>query len=495
MQLALPAAGFFAATVPAPPPRAAGAGTAAPARATRGTCAARASSRRGWTRSAPGARGSSRSRCPRSARSTSTASRRCSTPSPDATPTSRPRRRRSSCCATRRRCARARPSCRRSGCAPALRGPNAARCADFATSSKARWSSSRARGGPTGAAPSCSARRVCWRSTRAASAARLLVLDAFADAAVPSLAAPQPASARAAAARRRRRSRARARGARRDRPSTCGASPISRPRPRALGRAAPRSAGGWLRVAEARPGARPRGRAHRSAAAAASPARARDGARRGAREREREAQQAIASLHAYHLTARNCVTELLRSANHALGDSPAEIEAQLGGYLDPGRAGALRPVRLGVRRARALPRRDGGAACPRLRALRMAELSARDGPPRDRAARALAADGAELRAAPRPTRRSSSSAIRRPALRPLFGAANLATGGGAALVGLARAPFDAGLQLRAGLRGMLLEPAGARLRQRAQGHERIRGTHLDRLREGRARRWTESPEQ
>ncbi|HEX5068448.1 MAG TPA: hypothetical protein VFY49_20165 [Myxococcota bacterium] len=169
--------------------------------------------------------------------------------------------------------------------------------------------------------------------------------------------------------------------------------------------------------------------------------------------RQREAEQAIAALAAYDLTARNCVTELLRTANHALGDAPAEITARLGGYLDADAPGLFVPF-VSASAVRAHYRVVRETEIPSLRALRVAELAAREG--------GLAT---ALREVSPLTARSYAPATadspflffadRAPALRPLFGVANLATGAGASLVGLASAPFDAGRRLEAGLRGML----------------------------------------
>jgi hypothetical protein len=172
-----------------------------------------------------------------------------------------------------------------------------------------------------------------------------------------------------------------------------------------------------------------------------------------ARAREQEAEHAIAGLSAYHLTARNCVTELLRTASHALGDVPAEIEARLGGVLDPDLPGVFVPF-VSASAVRATWRVSAEREVPPLRALRMAELAARDG-----------AVATALRELSPLTARSYAPASadspflffadQAPALRPLFGLANLAVGAGASLVGVATAPFDAGARLGAGLRGML----------------------------------------
>jgi hypothetical protein len=172
-----------------------------------------------------------------------------------------------------------------------------------------------------------------------------------------------------------------------------------------------------------------------------------------ARLREAEAERAVAALHAYHLTARNCVTELLRTANHTLGDSPAAIASALGGYLDPEAPGLFVPF-VSAAAVRDHYRVVSEREVPSLRALQIAALRAQEGP--------LATALRELsplssRSYERATADSPFLffADRAPALRPLFGAANLATAAGASLVGLAEAPFDRGARLASGLRGML----------------------------------------
>ena len=183
-----------------------------------------------------------------------------------------------------------------------------------------------------------------------------------------------------------------------------------------------------------------------------SPARL-DAALALARAREREAEQAIASLHVYHLTARNCVTELLRTANHAVGDAPDAVAARLGGHVDPDAPGLFVPF-VSASAVRAHYRVLTEVDVPPLRALRLAELSAREG----RVATALRELSPLTARSYAPATADSPFLFfsdQAPALRPLFGLANLAVGAGASLVGLASAPFDAGTRLEAGLRGML----------------------------------------
>jgi hypothetical protein len=172
-----------------------------------------------------------------------------------------------------------------------------------------------------------------------------------------------------------------------------------------------------------------------------------------ARAREREAEQALTALHAYHLTARNCVTELLRTANHAVGDAPDAVAARLGAHLDPDATGLFVPF-VSASAVRARYRVVHESVVPPLRALRLAELSAREGRVTTalRELSPLTARSYAPATADSPFLFFSDQA---PALRPLFGLANLAVGAGASLVGLASAPFDAGTRLEAGLRGML----------------------------------------
>ena len=278
-----------------------------------------------------------------------------------------------------------------------------------------------------------------------------LVLDAFAGAELVSLAAPQPralASISRDAEAARASAQARLLEGRFDErrlsqlEATCA-------RAAELRRAAQR---GVLRVADARPvPARPAPRVDlpRPPQGAA----ALDATLALARLREAEAERAVAALQAYHLTARNCVTELFRTANHALGDSRAAVESALGGYLDPDAPGLFVPF-VSSAAVREHYRVVSERKVPSLRALRIAALREQDG--------ALATALWELspltsRSYERATADSPFLffADRAPALRPLFGAVNLATAAGASLVGLAEAPFDRGARLAGGLRGML----------------------------------------
>jgi len=125
----------------------------------------------------------------------------------------------------------------------------------------------------------------------------------------------------------------------------------------------------------------------------------------------------------------------------------------LGGYLDPDAPGLFVPF-VSASAVREHWRVVSERKVPSLRALRIAVLREQEG--------ALATALRELspltaRSYERATADSPFLffADRAPALRPLFGAANLATAAGASLVGLAEAPFDRGARLAGGLRGML----------------------------------------
>lgn len=171
-----------------------------------------------------------------------------------------------------------------------------------------------------------------------------------------------------------------------------------------------------------------------------------------AREREREAQARIVSLHAYHLTAHNCVTEIVRTLNHAVGDSRAAIEARLGGFLDPDAPGLFVPF-VSLAALRAHYRVEGLGHIPSLRAAQIERLAAREGRWRT-LLRELSPLSARSYTPAAADSRFLFFSDRAPPLRPLFGAANLAAGAGEAFVGLLRAPFDGGGRLASGLRGM-----------------------------------------
>jgi hypothetical protein len=159
--------------------------------------------------------------------------------------------------------------------------------------------------------------------------------------------------------------------------------------------------------------------------------------------------RAFDDLYRYDLVRRNCVTETFRTIDAVLGP---DADAALGG-------------RIGVSAWRAIP----AVATRTVR--RTWRVAASDVTPSHRSARvaALARAGRPLAVRLRESNTVTSTVYRRsaddstflfftddvPALRPLLGAANLAVGAGASLIGVGRAPFDRGTALLAGLRGML----------------------------------------
>ncbi|HVN36924.1 MAG TPA: hypothetical protein VMW19_01965 [Myxococcota bacterium] len=278
-----------------------------------------------------------------------------------------------------------------------------------------------------------------------------LVLDAFAGSDRASLAAPQPRAlellSRDADAARARAQLRLLEGAFDER--RLSELEATSARAAELRRAAPL---GVLRVADTRPvPARPAPRA--DLPRPQQDAAALEAVLGLARLREVEAERAVAALQAYHLTSRNCVTELFRTANHALGDSRDAVESALGGYLDPDASGLFVPF-VSAAAVRAHDRVVSEREVPSLRALRIAALREREGPLATalRELSPLTARSYERATADSPF---LFFADRAPALRPLFGAANLATAAGASLIGLAEAPFDRGARLAGGLRGML----------------------------------------
>jgi hypothetical protein len=278
-----------------------------------------------------------------------------------------------------------------------------------------------------------------------------LVLDAFAGADLVSVAAPQP---RALALLGRDAEAARARAQARLLEARFDERRLSELEATFARAAELRRAArvGVLRVSDARPVPR------RTGLRVDLPRPPQDAAALGtalalAREREAEAEAAVAALHAYHLTSRNCVTELFRTANHALGDSPAAIASALGGYLDPDAPGLFVPF-VAAAAVRDHYRVVSDRIVPSLRALRVAALREQEGPLATalRELSPLTARSYERATADSPFLFFADGS---PALRPLFGAANLATAAGASLVGLAEVPFDRGARLASGLRGML----------------------------------------
>jgi hypothetical protein len=179
-----------------------------------------------------------------------------------------------------------------------------------------------------------------------------------------------------------------------------------------------------------------------------------------ARARERRFGRAVESLHAYDLIRRNCVTELFRTMESAVaratppGVSPDdELARRLGGRVSV--EGSLAFI----------PFVSAAAVESHLAVSQTAEL------PSYRLDRVsgLEAEHGRLRTWLREGNTLTSTIYRRNpddsffvfftddtvALRPVLGAANLVAAAGASVAGLVTIPLDHGARLRAGLRGAL----------------------------------------
>ncbi|QJD30870.1 serine/threonine-protein kinase [Methylococcus geothermalis] len=167
-------------------------------------------------------------------------------------------------------------------------------------------------------------------------------------------------------------------------------------------------------------------------------------AARGLRAAEAAHGERLAALYRYHLVNRNCVTEIFRTLDE--GARPG-VEG-LGGRIEPMAANAIPFVS-----AQNVERR--------YRVVESFELASR----RKRFLETLDSEAYLAELSP------LSSAIYRPndedslflfftdapaLARPLFGAANLATGGLETLAGIVTSPFDSGRTFYLGLRGMLV---------------------------------------
>jgi hypothetical protein len=178
-----------------------------------------------------------------------------------------------------------------------------------------------------------------------------------------------------------------------------------------------------------------------------------------AEEAERSFEGAVEHVYRYDLIRRNCVSELFRTIDAAVAspsgasDTSAESTRRLGGHIAPGGALGFIPFvsDIAVRHAYTIEATD---ETPAYRRVRIRELAAHEGP---------------LAVTLRESNTVSSTIYRRSpddslflfftdgavAPRPLLGAANLAVGVGASLVGLALLAADHGETLSAGLRGVL----------------------------------------
>jgi hypothetical protein len=171
------------------------------------------------------------------------------------------------------------------------------------------------------------------------------------------------------------------------------------------------------------------------------------------REREREYERALDALYGYRLLTRNCVSELFQTINDALGGSPEDVRAALGGYVDGHSAFEYIPfvsARAVDARYRVVLRRE----VPSWRALQLEQMRQRENPL-----------WVALRESNTLTARSYRRGVRdsfflfftedAALLRPLLGAFNLAAALGESAWGLPLATVDDGATLRSGLRGAL----------------------------------------
>ena len=189
------------------------------------------------------------------------------------------------------------------------------------------------------------------------------------------------------------------------------------------------------------------------------PARAPDDPRSAAdleavRARAERVAEGLDRLYDYQLLTRNCVSELFETINHALGDSPEQSEAVLGGYIDGHRDGTFVPF-LSAQAVDARYRVVERRVLPSLRELRLEEMRREEN---DwwvglRESNTLTAKS---------YRRGYGDSYflfftdDRPLLRPLLGAANLVAATFESLYGIAMAPVDRGETLLSGLEGILV---------------------------------------
>jgi hypothetical protein len=170
--------------------------------------------------------------------------------------------------------------------------------------------------------------------------------------------------------------------------------------------------------------------------------------------RQKRHRAGMKELYRYHLTARNCVSELFLTLNDGLGGSKASSELALGGYVDGRRDLTFVPfvsAQAVGREYRVIDQR----VVPSHRELRLAEMR------REESALRVA-----LRESNTLTARSYRRAHRDSYFllftddsvlpRPIFGAVNLAAAGLESVWGLARLPLDGGHTLVSGLEGALL---------------------------------------
>ncbi len=174
------------------------------------------------------------------------------------------------------------------------------------------------------------------------------------------------------------------------------------------------------------------------------------GAKAASRRAAESYESALYDVAGYHLTDRNCVTEIFRTIEEILGHSGSVRD--LGGYIDPGSLFNIAPfmAHRAVVDAYAV---SAVGEIPSYRLGRVAEMEKHE-----------PAVSVYLREANTLTstlyRRNDTDSFflfftdDAVLARPLYGIANLATGLGQAVWGVAMGPFDRGRSLRAGALGM-----------------------------------------
>jgi hypothetical protein len=171
----------------------------------------------------------------------------------------------------------------------------------------------------------------------------------------------------------------------------------------------------------------------------------------GAAERaERAQREVLAAAYRYHLRRRNCVSEIFATIDEALGRDGSM--ARLGGWVDP-QGGLVFWPWLAFRAVVETYDVDAVAEIPSYRRARLTRMYA---------------DESSLLAYLRETNTVTSTVYRATgddapflfftddvvAPRPLYGAANLATGIAAAALGVVRSPFDGGRALWSGAKSV-----------------------------------------
>lgn len=172
-----------------------------------------------------------------------------------------------------------------------------------------------------------------------------------------------------------------------------------------------------------------------------------------ARARERALAHSLDRLYGYNLVTRNCVSEIFRTVDDALGQSREASRRRLGGHIAP--LGSLHFVPwISQAAVRKHYRVSGAGLVPSLREARLAQMYERENP---------------VLVYLRESNTLTSRAYRRGAddsffllftdgalvPRPIFGAVNLVAALGETVLGLIWSPADRGRTLLSGIKGVL----------------------------------------